>query len=200
VLSAPNGTMTGGEKRRLLAAVALVGVLAAGAFVVAAFVTGDPETVRSGGPLRPPAVYPGQGVSASMRLGQPLSVGLLTIENRGDATAEIQRVALVGRGPHLRLVGAVVVPDGDSSIGSQRGFPPPVAPLTLRSEPEEAVGAHVAPGRAVEMIIGVAATRRGDHRFSAVAIEYRVGGDRYRTVYPVSTKLCVPYSRNCPAD
>jgi hypothetical protein len=187
-------------RTRLLLAAAALGALAV--LAAAALLDAD-ETpaVVVGGPLAPPEEHARVGAAGVVDVGERYSVGFMRLHNRGEEVAELERIELLGRDPQLRLVGALVLPRV-WSMGTDHGFPPPFIPPRRRATFVEAVGATIAPDWAVDVWVGIATAARGRHGFRDVAVHYRSGGRRYRTVYPISAFLCAPRSwpGNCPGD
>jgi hypothetical protein len=145
-----------------------------------------------GGPLAPSARVADFWLEGPAAAGEPVSVSVAVVRNRGEATAKVDEVELLNRDSDLKLVGAVLIPP-QISIGAEFGFPPPRA----RGRQRQAVGAELAPRQIARLVVGLAADVHGEHGFKRVAIHYHAGGVRYRAVYPYSVTLCIPKARGC---
>jgi hypothetical protein len=158
-----------------------------------------------GGPLAPDGLD-SSGAWLPSDVGRGVASGNLPLVNAGSATATIERVTLLHRDPSLHLIGAVTVPWGTSSVGIVHGFPLARDSVLLRAAPRPAAGTRVEPGglkHAQTLILGFSVSRLGIHSFRGVRIDYRVGDQPYRTVYPFAATVCAPKLRflrkECPA-
>jgi len=142
----------------------------------------------SGGPL----TSDGFGVAGAKRkVGQVVTTSFV-VTNHGRMPATIERIRLRSDAA-LRLVGvrAVSVKAGGAP-GMVDGFPPPY----VRAEDlRDAVGASIPHGRTL-FLVGLTASRPGFHATRQVVVDYHVGEQRFRAVFPLDVYLCWPGT--CP--
>ena len=119
-------------------------------------------------------------------------MGPLTLRNKGDEVATLERVELLEMDPGLELVGSLVVePDGRGPlVGSGYGFPPrdpggATAPVR---------GFRLGPASAnrdyVQILVGVRLKAQGRSGARRIAVDYRAGGVPYRAYFEHSIWLC----------
>ncbi len=170
----------------LVAALAVVGIAA----VVVTLVLSRSGT-GARGPLVP-LLNGGLSMGWILHLGESGSIsGPLIIRNTSDRQLVLDRVEGVGLlNGGTDMIGAYVLtrPIG---IGRVVGFR---VPPNGRSLP----GAAVRPHSQVELVIGVKATKRGRHGFTALDILYHSGTASYRTAVPLGAAICAPVTlKNC---
>ena len=178
----------------------MVGAAAAAGLGVARLRGADPAQLPSTGPL---ACLPciGEATSLTVEPGRPFTHGLVLLHNRGRRAATLLGVR-------------IDVPDGVSVVGARlldparspwgltaldRRFPPG----GLRSRARPLRGAVVPPSRTGgdgrEVLVGLVVRRAGVFVFHRIAVDYAVGGTRYRAVFPESMRVCAPrgYAGRC---
>ena len=184
----------------VIALVAGVLVLVAAAAV---FSAQKPETLgrRSGGPL----ACDDCGRSATglpVRVGEPVSMGPLTLRNETADPITIERVRLLDVDPALERVGSLVVePDGRHPlIGSARGYPPGEAGGATRA----VSGYELAPASSradyVQILFGLRLTSPGRAGARRIAVDYRVSDVPYRATFDHSMWLCTQRYRKVCID
>ena len=170
-----------------------------------------------GGPLAPP---PGRtSIGLPVPINMPFSDGLLVAKNNGDKLAILDRASFVRPDSGLKYLGAYVVSrplrcqkvrripaprvclfytwkDKRRRVHTSRrsavGF---IGGFRLPRDGHAVKGFKVAPGAEVVVVLGIAVTRPGRHRFEALALDYHVGHSPFRDIYPSSGQLCAPRQR-----
>jgi hypothetical protein len=172
----------------VLVAALLVVALAGGVLVA---LRSELSGRRTGGPL----ACHGCGRSATAapaRVGEPVSMGPLTLRNESDATVTLERVALLDVDPGLELIDNVVVqPDGRHPlVGGVHGYPPPEPGGTTHA----VRGYKLEPARSradvVQVLFGLRLTRPARAGARRIAVDYRVGRVPYRAYFDHSMWLC----------
>lgn len=179
------------SKRRsliVIAATVLVLGLAAGVLVAQ---RSELWGRRTGGPL----ACHGCGRSATAapaRVGEPVSMGPLTLRNASDATVTLQRVALLDVDPGLELIDSVVVqPDGRHPLtGGVRGYPPPEPGGTTHAVRGYTLEPAKSSADFVQILFGLRLTRPVRAGARRIAVDYRVGRVPFRAYFDHSMWLC----------
>jgi hypothetical protein len=132
------------------------------------------------------------------RVGQPVTFGDELFTNPGRTTLVLDRVGL--RHPrHLRLIASDAVPgrQGVSLVGTTRGFPPRYSGLPPTWKHRQPVhGFRLAPGKSVNMVLGVAATGGPSARSPGMVIYYHdpagsyVADDHFAMSIAVGRREC----------
>lgn len=160
----------------------------------------------------------GIGVGGPVDVGQPYSWGSVFLQNRGRRPAVVERARILRSTPNLELAGPVhshLVGQGSHTEGDQlilgdpSGFPParwPSRPLAEQNvvRVAERLQDDGDPDEGFQLVFGLVVTAPGEARATAVEVVYRIGTQRYRTVYDYTVTLCAPVSvykdRRCPED
>jgi hypothetical protein len=150
---------------------------------------------------------------------------MLSARNNGEKPAVLERASFSGLGPGLKYLGAYVLAEPrhcqkakipapreclfyswkdkrgrlHSARRSAGGF---IAGFAMPRDGHVLEGFTVSPGAQVVVVLGIEVTKRGRHRFQALALDYRVGEAAYRDIYESSGQLCSPtarYLNKCPA-
>jgi hypothetical protein len=174
------------------AVVVLAAALVAVATTTAVYVSHREDGARrSGGPLAcGDCGRTAYGIP--MRLGQPASFGILTLQNTGLRPAILEAIHLLDADPALDVIDMLVVePDGSSPlIAVDTGLPPPSPGGTTFRVAGYAVAPSSGPPDFVQVLIVATIRKRGMAGGRGLAVDYRVNGRRYRAVYPYSIWLC----------
>jgi hypothetical protein len=149
------------------------------------------------GPLGDDSGAPNR-IAFGVEVGRPFSYGLVVLRNPAAVPLEIVGVELVGATGAIELVASSLrhLSDapGHGLVANDRTYPPAALAGHLRP----ALGARIGPSRdpsdADELVLGLRVAATGSHGFSAVAVGYRLGGDRYRVVFPYALVVCAPPS------
>ena len=145
----------------------------------------------SDGPLRYQGPSTSSGISA--RPNQPVTFGLVTLLNRGQEVAVIDRVTLDSPSPGLEISEALAsVPGNDGMIGTFNGFPPPgvkaSSAIGFKVMPDG--GGKVKPQDYTQILLGLSAPRPGTFSARGVTILYHIGEVSYTTTYPNAVTIC----------
>ena len=185
--------MTRGRWIALASAVAVVGGLAAGLIEL------KPELLgrRTGGPLAC-ELCSRTGTGLPAEVGQPVSMGPLSLRNNGHQTVTLERVELLDVDPRLEVVGMLVVePDGRNPlVGSGYGFPPREPGGTTRHVRAYSLEPARSNADYVQILIGLRLKSQGRAGARRIAVEYRADGVPYRAYFDHSMWLCT--DRNDP--
>ena len=133
------------------------------------------------------------GMGWILHLGQSGSIsGPLIIRNTGGRPLVVDRVegtGLQGGGPDI--LGAYIL-SRPNRIGRVYGYRVPANGSPLPR-------AVVAPHAQVELVIGIRATKRGRHSFTALKILYHDSAGHYERQVPLAVSICAPITvKNCP--
>jgi hypothetical protein len=140
----------------------------------------DARRVHPGGPL---SDFVGNGVGATIKPGQPISIGGFPLRNRGDVPVIVDRVTLIDPEPGLRVLGIYAV--RTTEVGAMRGYAPPA---TARYPVNLGLGA----GEHYELVVGLTADKSGLlHASHGVRVEYHtVSGRKYATALGIEIAVC----------
>jgi hypothetical protein len=170
----------------LLASLAVAGMLV---------VRGSGDGPKSGGPLA--EALPANAVTFSVNARDRFTYGGVQLRNAGDAAVTIVGIRLVDATPGLRVVQASALPIADTAGGlwfSYERFPPPGLPV---EKLQPLAGFELRPGvgtysAGVQVLLVLTVPGDGTHEFHSVAVDYRVGGERYVALYPFAMRVCAP--------
>ena len=109
----------------------------------------------------------GNGVGMPVRVGQAFSVGMT--ELRPARRVRIEAVRLHGPRGSVRLVGALVLPEGGGGVGTAGNFPPHFPRVKMRPAVDAVVPAH----SRVQLVVGLRATGRGSFSVRGIDVLYR---------------------------
>lgn len=148
-------------------------------------------SVREGGPLA--GLGGASATSAPVPLGEPYSWGGTTLVNSGDEPATIERVELLAVPAGMRVLGMYALDGAGPGIGLGEGFEPtgPDFPgLVIRS------------GTSYDVVVGLQLEEPGRFLIPAARVHYRVGENRYQTVFNDAVRLCGPPETypSCPVE
>jgi hypothetical protein len=132
------------------------------------------------GPLGGAARAPGDGATICARVGQPVTFGVDEYTNDGHRTLVLDHVGLLDpRG--MRLIGVYAVPGVGLLVGVGLGWPPRVeGRIPYRWRYRKPVrGYRLAPGRQVNVVVGVVATAMPRGRTPGLVIDYHDPAGRY---------------------
>jgi hypothetical protein len=160
----------------------LLGALSATAALLAAC-SSSPGPLGSGG-TQGQQCFPG-------RPGEPVTLGLYTLQNSGASTATITSVSLPTGASGLKMTRAWVVPiyhdpkTGNLElIGVGWPYPPTSQPTWPQRRP--AVGAVIKPGQDLNLVFGLIRTTSHDGRSDGPVIAYTANGSTYTMKEAVS--------------
>ena len=163
----------------------LLGALSATAALLAAC-SSSPGPLGNGG-------TPGQQCFPG-RQGEPVTLGLYTLQNNGTSAATINSVRLPSDARGLKMTKAWVVPiyhdpkTGNLElIGVGWPYPPTSQPTWPQRSP--AAGAIVKPGQDLNLVFGLIRTTGGNGRSDGPVIVYTVNGSSYTIHEAVSLLL-----------
>jgi hypothetical protein len=133
-------------------------------------------------------------MSAPQVPGKAFSIGLPVVYNRGDKPASLERVSLIGKTPGIEVVQAL-------ANGVDRKFllnavtdswPEPRTYTDLHPIRGYVVPPVDAPDakRGVELVFVLKVDLPGEHTFTGVNVDYRIGAKRYRTVLWEGARIC----------
>jgi hypothetical protein len=149
------------------------------------------EDVKSGGPLANPPDYRDEA-TAPADLNAPYSWGLIYLRNQGDDPVHVEALDLGQIPTGLRVLGSYAVP-GNAGIGLFSGYAPsrgrPVVGLTIPAKAK------------YNVVVGLSATARGEHRIPEVRVRYTSGDQTYEATFNQAVVLCAPKADypECPA-
>ena len=176
---------------RLWAFVALVIALVVGPLVMYAKQQSELLGRRTGGPLA--CKECGRSATAApAKLGEPVSMGPLTLRNKGVRPVTLEQVELLDVDSGLDIIDMLVVePDGRHPlIGGVHGFPPPEPGGTIH----DVRGYELAPAQSradvVQVLFGLRLGSPGRAGARRIAVDYRAGAVRYRAYFDHSMWLC----------
>lgn len=173
---------------------AAIAAAASGAVGVA--LSRDSDRLRPGGPLACLRCA-GEAVSLTVDPGKPFTHGLVLLRNRSGKAARLERVEVIDGPEHLRIVGARVLDPAQSPWGLtalDRAFPP-VGLARKSTELEDAVvPVPRREGEVREVLLGLMVDRPGVFVFRGIALEYAIGGKRYRAIFDQLMRVCAPRS------
>ncbi len=137
---------------------------------------GDPA---ADGPLSSGSRHgPIPGGSVCTPEGGPQTSGLQVFTNYGHTTLVLDRVVLL-HPRKQRLIGSYAVP-GDSVIGNPHGWPPKYAGMPPAWKHRQPVhGFRVAPGRAFNMVLGVAPITSRRSTSQGMLVDYHDSSGSY---------------------
>jgi len=133
-------------------------------------------------------------VGQPVEVGQPFSDGVLWVTNSGSTDVILDGVSLIEQDPAIKLLGFYLKRDNRHSVGFNRGY-------TTRWG-EQLRGSVVAPGKTVQIVLGLALSRRGSHVFRAIAVAYHTNSERTVMSIPSAARMCAPranYMGRCSA-
>jgi hypothetical protein len=141
----------------------------------------DAVRVHSGGPL---SDLVANGVGATIKPGEPISIGGASLKNHGDMPVIVDRVTLLHPEPGLRVLGIYAVPM--TEIGAMQGYAPP-------SNARYPANFGIGVGEHYELVVGLTADRSGlFHAPQGMRVEYHtVDGKKYATALGTEIALCV---------
>jgi hypothetical protein len=138
----------------------------------------------------------GNWVGATQRLGEPLAVGSITIENRSSRALVIDAVRLASP-DGVSFLGALVAPS--SSVAVERRWPP-----AGHERDAHAAGYRMGPHARVQLIVGAAAVVGGDSSYKGVEIDYHRSFAgvpvRLRDHVGLNVTLCVRHADRGPCS
>jgi hypothetical protein len=181
-------------KASLLLGLPLVAALAA---VLAVVLWPSDSSVVLGGPLGPPGNL--STVCEGSRLGHPVTIGIQDFTNSGHDAIVIDRVTL-GTSRDLRLAGAYIVP-GRFTVGVWENFPPPAGQLLQGVQWDKRrhpAGTRVAPGGWVNVVAGIAPTRRARDTSTGIVVWYHDGSKHFELRTNLRVIVAVPPARCRP--
>jgi len=150
------------------------------------------DDVKSGGPLANPPDYRDEA-RAPVDLNEPISWGLIYLENKGSDPAHVEALDLGQIPSGLRVLGSYAFP-GNAGIGLLLGYAP--------SRGRPVVGLTIPPKATYNVVLGLSATARGRHMIPAVRIRYTSGNQKYEATFNQAVALCAPradYPDGCPS-
>lgn len=127
--------------------------------------------------------------------GGPRTFGDELFTNFGDIVVVLDRVVLL-HPHHQRLIGSYAVP-GDLLVGASGGWPPKYPGMPPGWQHRQPVhGFRVAPGKAFNMVLGIAATTPGRATSQGMLVYYHdssgsyVAKNYFANIISASTKSC----------
>lgn len=184
----PSGAPRPRRRAVLVAGLCLVAVSGVAAFLL---LSGDEGGGYRDGPLD---TLEANRFGTHLAVGRPTAYGIPVVFNRGDRPITLRRAWPARATPGLGVRDVLVA-------GSRRRFelvsrddPPRFRDLTDLHPLE---GFKVAPmssaagKRGVELVFILSAARKGRYGFRGVQVDYSVGGEDYREVFPNSYVACV---------
>jgi hypothetical protein len=127
-------------------------------------------------------------VGQPVDVGEPFSDGLLWVTNSGPSDVILDDVSLVAQDPAIKVVGFYLKRNNQHSVGFNRGY--------STRWGEQLRGSVIAPGKRVQIVIGLALTRPGAHAFRAVAVDYHTKSGRKVATFPSAARMCAPRTRS----
>ena len=126
-------------------------------------------------------------VGQPVEIGQPFSSGLLWLTNRSSSPVFLDQIELVEGDNAIKVVGSYVQRNNRHAVGFNKGYSPKWGEPFRQAE--------VAPGKRIQIVIGLVLSRAGVHRFRAIDVSYRTNSEERTTRFPVATAMCAPASR-----
>jgi hypothetical protein len=145
-------------------------------------------------PLGPPGNPSVQCTPGS--IGHADTVGLISATNNGSDTLTIDAIDLAKQ-QGIKLVGAYLTP-GAGEAGTWATFPPPAAQVSAYLDWAKripAIGAHIPPGKAISITLGIEPTTAKGSSTSDVEVLYHDGGNHFELATNLALKIKVPPAR-----
>jgi hypothetical protein len=171
--------------------------------VGAALIVGrsDASGRTMGGPLACQGCGGGTG-AMPVSVGERVSFGLVYLRNHGSAPAVLERVRVLNATPGLVVLGALAVELSEGgSVGVSREFPPRDPRGRVHRLRGYTINRTHGKEETSQVIVGLTVARNGEFSFHHIAVDYRVGKQRYRAIFHESLGLCAPRNtakEQCP--
>lgn len=152
------------------------------------------------GPLAFEGIDAPHSTARLVHIGAPFTFSEIVVVNSGTNDATLDSIDLVNATDEIDLVGALAAyVHGQPWIvrAGSPTFPPRFAPkLSLEADPLEGFTvppSNTQPGRdGVQLIVGLMAQAGSAGVFQGVALNYHVGGQSFRVVFPYGLRACGP--------